>query len=71
MDDVCQQVLDQLTAIKRLLSMVATKGMTQREQVASLSRVGFAPKEIAELLGTTGNTVNVTLAKLRKRVNEL
>jgi len=70
MDDVSQQVLEELTAIKRLLSVVASKGMTQKEQVASLSRVGFAPKEIAGLLGTTANTVNVTLAKLRKRFSE-
>jgi DNA-binding CsgD family transcriptional regulator len=31
-----------------------------------LSRVGFGPKRIADLLGTTPNTVNVTLQKAKK-----
>jgi DNA-binding CsgD family transcriptional regulator len=28
--------------------------------------VGFQPKEIAELIGTTANTVNVSLNRLKK-----
>lgn len=69
MENIGKEVLEELKNIKRLLSIIAAKGMTQREQIASLSRVGFGPKEIADLLGTTSNTVNVTLAKLRKQVN--
>ncbi len=69
MEDIGKDVLGELKSIKRLLSIVVAKGMTQREQVAALSRVGFGPKEIADLLGTTSNTVNVTLAKLRKQIN--
>lgn len=39
---------------------------TLREKVELLSRVGFQPKWIAELLGTTSNTVRVQLSKQRK-----
>lgn len=39
---------------------------SQREQIEMLSRIGFAPKEIAGLVGTTSNTVSVMLTAIRK-----
>jgi hypothetical protein len=33
----------------------------QTETIVELSRAGFGPSRIAELLGTTANTVSVTL----------
>ncbi len=50
----------------RLLGMIAVKGLPQVNQIAVLSRVGFSPKEIAEVLGTTPNTVRVSLVGIRK-----
>jgi DNA-binding CsgD family transcriptional regulator len=41
----------------------------QRDQIAALARVGFTPKETAELLGTTPNTVSVYLSAIRKEKN--
>lgn len=38
----------------------------QTETILELSRAGFGPTRIAELLGTTSNTVNVTLQKAKK-----
>ena len=38
----------------------------QGEKAKHLSRCGFSNVEIAELLGTTPNTVNVALHKTRK-----
>jgi hypothetical protein len=39
---------------------------SQSACIAELSRAGFGPTRIAELLGTTPNTVNVTLQKAKK-----
>jgi DNA-binding CsgD family transcriptional regulator len=67
MRDEMHDVVDELRKVKRLLSILVTKGLKQREQIHVLSRVGFSPKEIAELIGTTPNTVSVTLAQIRKQ----
>jgi len=50
----------------RLLAILAKRGMNQTATIAELSNAGFQPKRIAELLGTTANTVSVTLATSRK-----
>jgi len=39
---------------------------SQSACIAELNRAGFGPTRIAELLGTTPNTVNVTLQKAKK-----
>jgi predicted transcriptional regulator len=62
-----ESILEELKKITRLLSLVATRGLTQRDQIAALARVGFGPKQIAELLGTTSNTVSVYLHGLRRQ----
>ncbi|HEY2934411.1 MAG TPA: hypothetical protein VGK99_21950 [Acidobacteriota bacterium] len=59
-------VLAKLDQLLRVLTVSVTKGMRQNEQIALLDRVGFQPKEIADLLGTTSNTVSVALTNLRK-----
>jgi hypothetical protein len=40
---------------------------SQGETIQELSKLGFGPSRIAQLLGTTANTVNVTLQKAKKR----
>jgi DNA-binding CsgD family transcriptional regulator len=60
------EVLAELRKATRLLSVIATQGLAQRDQIIALSRVGFTPKETAELLGTTPNTVSVRLSAFRK-----
>jgi DNA-directed RNA polymerase specialized sigma24 family protein len=40
---------------------------SQTEAILELNSVGFGPSRIAELLGTTPGTVNVTLQKAKKR----
>ena len=51
----------------KILAMVATKDCSsQKQQIEMLSRMELKPKEIAELLGTTSNTVSVVLATMRK-----
>ncbi len=60
------EILEELRRITKILAKTATRDQTQKEQIKTLSDVGFQPKEIAELLGTTGNTVNVALSAMRK-----
>lgn len=61
-----QETVEQLKRVVRLLAVLVTRDMPQREQIQLLSSTGFAPKEIAEMIGTTPNTVSVTLSALRK-----
>lgn len=39
---------------------------TQREKIEFLRKTGFGPKAIAEILGTSANSVSVALAKMKK-----
>ena len=57
---------EKLDRALRLLSIIAVRGLPQLQQIAMLSRVGFSPKEIADIAGTTSNTVRVTLVSIRK-----
>jgi DNA-binding CsgD family transcriptional regulator len=59
-------ILEKLDQILRILAAAATTGMKQREQIALLNRAGLQPKDIADLLGTSSNTVRVELVGLRK-----
>jgi hypothetical protein len=53
--------------VARLLAIQLRLQMgSQSACIAELSRAGFGPTRIAELLGTTPNTVNVTLQKAKK-----
>lgn len=56
-----------LDRIIRLLTMLATQDLLQKDKILVLSKAGFKPKEIADLIDTTPNTVSVTLNSLRKR----
>lgn len=62
--DELEQNLRRLT---RLQAMRLVIGRSQNDQILLLSRAGFPPKEIADLLGTTPNSVRVALTHLRKR----
>ena len=64
--DTQELILAQIDQIRRIVAVVATKGLKQREQIALLSQAGLKPKDIAELLGTSSNTVRVELVALRK-----
>jgi DNA-binding CsgD family transcriptional regulator len=62
-DELVEEKLD---SILRLLAVAATKDMRQRDQIALLSRAGLPPRTIAEIVGTSSNTVRVELVAIRK-----
>lgn len=56
-----------LDRLIRIVALSSTKGYTSIEKISLLSQAGFGPKEIAEIIGTTQNVVNVRLSEIRKR----
>jgi DNA-directed RNA polymerase specialized sigma24 family protein len=60
--------MEQQEEIVRLLAIQLRRSVeSQAQAIEELSRGGFGPARIAELLGTTANTVNVQLAKAKRR----
>ena len=57
----------QFERITRLLALLVVKGESQTEKIKVLAGAGFTNSEIAEMLGTTANTVNVTVHRLRAK----
>lgn len=57
----------QLEKLTRLLALLVIKGESQPEKIKMLAGAGFTNIEIAELLGVTGNAVNVALHRLRAK----
>lgn len=54
--------------IVRLLAIQLRRNAeSQAQAIEELSKAGFGPSRIAELLGTTPNTVNVAISNAKKR----
>lgn len=70
MSDSNKELLEEVQKMVRLLSIVAVGDKKQKEQIELLSKAGFQPKEIAELIGTTANTVRVALTNMKKQKNK-
>ena len=67
MNSDLQQVIHRLDVLIKLVATGLLVEKKQREQIKMLSNSGLAPKEIAELVGTTPNTVRVELTAIRKK----
>lgn len=62
-----QALLDRVDILIRLQAVTSVAGFeSQKDKIIFLGSAGLSPKDIAEILGTTANTVNVTLARSRK-----
>jgi len=60
-------ISNKVDILVRLIASSLIEGKKQIDQLYILSRAGFQPKVIAEMLGTSSNTVRVQLSKLRKK----
>jgi CRP-like cAMP-binding protein len=60
-------LVSELRVIRRLLALSLIEGKKNREQIAILAAAGMDRHEIAELVGTTANTVSVEISTLKKR----
>lgn len=60
-------IIERLDTLIRLQAALAVQSMgTQKQKIVFLHGAGIKPKDIAVLLGTTPNTVNVALANHKK-----
>jgi DNA-directed RNA polymerase specialized sigma24 family protein len=56
-----------LDELARLLALQIRLSLnSQAQAITELARIGLPPRRIAELLGTSANTVNVSLQKAKK-----
>lgn len=54
--------------VVRLLAIQLRRSSeSQAEAIDELNKAGFGPSRIAELLGTTPNTVNVAISNAKKK----
>jgi hypothetical protein len=59
--------MDPLEELVRLMALdLRLRMQSQGKVIQELNRAGFGPSRIAELIGTTPNTVNVTIQKAKK-----
>ena len=60
--------MDQQEEMVRLMVIqLRLQVANQAEAIAELRRAGFGPSRIAQLLGTTPNTVNVAIQRGKRR----
>lgn len=60
--------LDRDDEIVRLLAILVRRQVpSQADAILELHRSGFGPSRIAELLGTTPNTVNVAVSRFKRK----
>jgi DNA-directed RNA polymerase specialized sigma24 family protein len=64
------EITERLDKLIRIVALSSTRGLTLTEKIYLLHQASFAPKEIADILGTTSNVVNVRLSEMRKRGRE-
>lgn len=50
----------------KALMLTALRELGQKDQIDILDRAGFGQTEIADLIGTSSNTVSVRLAEIRR-----
>ena len=62
-----KNILSEVKLTNRLLILFLTKDMKQNDSIAFLSSAKLQPKDIADFLGTTPNTVRVALSEMRKK----
>lgn len=65
-NDQFTEISKKLDTLSRLLALSLVAEKKQQDQIMLLGNVGLQPKEIADILDTTPNTVRVTLSTMRK-----
>lgn len=60
------EAIRRLDTLIRLVAIGVCGERSQKEKIAILAAARLPPKEIAELLGTTANTVSVSLYGMKK-----
>jgi DNA-binding CsgD family transcriptional regulator len=66
-EEILRSINTKLDQMLRLAALQMASSMKQVQAIQTLSAAGFERKLIADLLGTTPNTVSVTLAKAKAK----
>jgi hypothetical protein len=61
-----ERIIKKLEHIEKLLVFLCIKEKDQTDRIKILDSIGFQPKEISDLLGTTPNTVRVAKSRIKK-----
>ena len=64
---ILKRISSQLETLIRLFILAAFREQNTTDKIIILDAAGISPSEIADILGTTRNTVNVTLSQHRKK----
>jgi DNA-directed RNA polymerase specialized sigma24 family protein len=67
---VAEEPRTELEKSLRALLLVSLDPLNQKQQITMLDKAGFGPSEIATVIGSTPNTVNVRLSEIRKRARK-
>jgi DNA-directed RNA polymerase specialized sigma24 family protein len=59
-------ILAELRTANRLLAILATRGMEQKEAIALLLGMSFTPRAIAAALSITPNAVSIAIHRMKK-----
>jgi DNA-directed RNA polymerase specialized sigma24 family protein len=59
-------MIAELRTANRLLAILATRGMEQREAIALLLGMSFTPRAIAAALSITPNAVSIAIHRMKK-----
>lgn len=65
-----QELSLKLDTIIKLLALISLEGKDPKTQVLALSSFGFQPKQIADILGKTPNSIRILLHRLRKATSD-
>jgi precorrin-6B methylase 1 len=66
-DGHLQEISNKLDTLIRLYAIGLVREIKlQKDQISVLDEADFKPKQIAEILGTTSNTVSVSLNAIKK-----
>ena len=61
-----ETIIKKLDTLVQLVAVAVTEGRKQADQIRLLALAGFKASQIAQILGTTRNTVSVALSNLRR-----
>lgn len=61
-------LIERLDILIKIVALSGTRDLTSTEKIQLLKSAGIAPKDIAEIIGTSQNVVNVRLSQMRKKV---
>ena len=69
-EDILKSIDKRLATLTNLVAINVIKDKSLQEQIDILYNAHLNVNEIAEILGKTQNTVNVTLSQARKKKDE-